>query len=174
MLSRQFVKEAKNYSHRRRTVQMFLLITIVFNLFSLFYCESFSFAVRRFLLGDFFFALRVFLFSLDFYFSREMFYFSVRLFIFLWNVFFFCNTFPFFVRLFISPWDHSFFSWDFFIFWEAISFFSETLNFFRENVSLENYFNQSENFWSAIKQGFSRLCSLCLVLGARHFCCVEK
>ena len=58
--SKQFVKATKNYLHRRGTVQMVLSITIVFNLFSLFFD-----------------------FSRDtFYFLRETFYFSVRLFLF--------------------------------------------------------------------------------------------
>ena len=53
------VKTTKNYSHSRRTAQIVLSITIVFNLFSLFCCEALL--------------VRLFLFSRDFFFSRDIF-----------------------------------------------------------------------------------------------------
>ena len=76
--SKQFAKTIKNYLHRRRTVQMVLLITTVFNLFLLFCCETF-------------------------YFSHGIFYFSVRLFIYPWEFFFSSKNFRFSVRLSIFP-----------------------------------------------------------------------
>ena len=133
--SKQFLKETKNYLHRKRTIQMVLLTAIVFNFFSLFCCETFFFSHETFS-----FFVRLFLFPYDF-------------FCFLWDVLFLCETFSFFMRLFVSQ---------------------ETFYFSIENVFPKNYFIQSENFWSTIKEGFGRLCSLCLVLWARPFHSLEK
>ena len=72
--SKQFVKTIKNYLHRRRTVQMVLLITIVFNLFC---CETFYFSH-----GIFYFSVRLFIYPWEFFFSSENFRFSMRLSIF--------------------------------------------------------------------------------------------
>ena len=147
---------------------MVLLITIVFNLFSLFCCETFSFAVKLFLLSwDFFLLLWYF------FFYRETLSFAVRLFLFLWHFFFCRETFYFPVRLFILQWDF-FFVVRLFLLLSDFLFPRETFYFPRENVSSENYFTQSENFFSSIKEGFGRLCSLCLVLWARHFYNLEK
>ena len=76
---KQFVKATKNYSHRRRTVQMVLLITIVFIHFP-------RFVVR--LSTRLFFAVRLFISPWNFYFRvklsffQETFYFFLRLFLF--------------------------------------------------------------------------------------------
>ena len=101
---KQFVKATKNYSHRRRTVQMVLLITIVLIHFPRFVVRL---STRLFLQWDFLFPHETFISG--------------------WN-------FLFFKRL-------SIFSWDFF-------FLGKTFSFFGENFSPENYFTQSENFWS--------------------------
>ena len=118
----------------------------MFSTFSLFRCEKCSFRARQFLS------------AWDFFFCRETFFFSARHFFFFflqWNFFFCRQTFNFRVRLFIFPWDFLFHC---------------------EYVSSENYFIQSENFWSTKKERFDRLCRLCLVLvlRARHFYSLEK
>ena len=88
---KQFVKATKNYSHRRRTVQMVLLITIVFIHFPrfvvrlstrLFFCsETFYFPMKLLFPGETFF------FSREFLFFPETFSFWVRLFLFWWKFF---------------------------------------------------------------------------------------
>ena len=79
--SKQFVKTIKNYLHKRRTVQMVLLITIVFNLF-LFCCETFYFSH-----GIFYFSVRLFIYPWEFFFSSENFRFSWGFLFFLWKCF---------------------------------------------------------------------------------------
>ena len=87
------------------------------------------------------------------FFRSETISFSVRVFLLPWDFFFQHENFSFCVRLFISLW---------------VFFFP------LQNVSNENYSTQSKNFWSTIQEEFSRLCSLHLVLWARHFYSLEK
>ena len=87
------------------------------------------------------------------FFRSETISFSVRVFLLPWDFFFQHENFSFCVRLFISLW---------------VFFFP------LQNVSNENYSTQSKNFWSTIQKEFSRLCSLHLVLWARHFYSLEK
>ena len=120
------------------------------------------------------FVMRLFLLPWDFLFSRETFFFSVRLlfaarllllpcllFLLFWFFlsleFFFCGeAFYFHARLLISPWDCLFPCEIFYFQWDFL-FPRETSCFTLENVSPEDYFTQSENFWSAIQEGFGSL-----------------
>ena len=139
---------------------MILLITIVFN---------FSLA-------------RIFVFLVllwEIFFCSETFSFSVRLFLSAQELFFWCETFSFSVRLFFSA-PRILIGFEIFFLRETFSFggwhfISPWVFFFPlENIYTENYSTQSENFWSTIQEGLSRLCSLCLVLWARHFYSLQK
>ena len=155
---------------------------LFFLLWDFFFCretffsrENFSFAVRLFFCSDtFYFSLRLSISLWDFLFPRETIYFPVKLLISLLDSLFLCETFYFSgetfyfpVRLLISFWESLFFC-------ETFHFSRETFNFPCENISPENYFALSENFWLTRKERFERLWSLCLVLWARHFYSLEK
>ena len=127
----------------------------MFLTFSLFCSQKYSFGRRQFLsVWDFFVLHQNFSFVLRLFLSPTDFFLVVKLFLWAWEFFFSSETFYLAVRFFL-------FQWDFF-------FYRETFYFFRENVSPENY------FWSTIKEGFGRLCSLRLVLQARNFYSPEK
>ena len=130
--------------------------------FFFFCCESFSFAVRLS------FPARIFLLLWDFFFFVVIIFISPWDFLFLCETFYFPReTFYFPLRLLISLWDSLFLC-------ETFYFTSETFSFPCENISPENYFTLSENFWLTMKEGFDRLCSLCSVLWARHSYSLEK
>ena len=82
LLIKELVRVMKKYSYRRRTVQMVLTITIVFNLLP-------CFVMRNFLsTWDIFFLRKKFSFSVRLFFCYEKFSFSIRLFLSLWDFFF--------------------------------------------------------------------------------------
>ena len=125
---------------------MVLVITTVLTYFPCFVVRLFF--VRSFLFSwDFLFLREIF------YFPHETFYFCLRLFLFLWDFFFYVRLFLFCETFFFYPWDFLFFPWKCFS-WKL---------FYPKWKFLVNH-----------KKGFDRLCSLCLVLWARHFYSVEK
>ena len=153
---------------------MLLLITIVFNLFSLFCFETFFSAVRLFLLPwNIFYYSETIFFAVRHFLCRETFYFTMRLLVIHWNFYLFSETFSFSGRLILLQWD-------FLLHRETFSFAV------RRSVTVRHFllqwyvffpvrnFTQCENFWTTIKEGFGRLYSLCLVLWARHFYSLEK